>query len=288
MENEVTVYDQTHDITISKEPEIILEEAKKAAKALTKVIDGRKKKLILNNKTYLFNEDWQTVGKFYGVTAKVISTEYVNYGDVIGFEAKAVAIRADGLEISGAEAMCLNDETNWKNKPLFQLKSMAQTRACSKVLKNVLAWVVVLAGYQPTPAEEMTGNEHKTTKPTTGKKQLTPEQQKLWAALVLHCGNDPEKIKATLKEMTSFTVSSGKDKGKEVQGKDSIYDVSDKQAQTVRHQLEKIQKEKGESGSGLDAPEKCQICAKMDTCELNPDPECGSYEPLERTQTEAF
>jgi len=32
---------------------------------------------------------------------------------------------------------------------------MAQTRACAKALRNVLAWVVVLAGYRPTPAEEM-------------------------------------------------------------------------------------------------------------------------------------
>jgi hypothetical protein len=32
---------------------------------------------------------------------------------------------------------------------------MAQTRAGSKALRNALAWVVVLAGYKPTPAEEM-------------------------------------------------------------------------------------------------------------------------------------
>lgn len=40
-------------------------------------------------------------------------------------------------------------------KPLFMLKSMAQTRACVKALRNVLAWVVVLAGFKPTPAEEI-------------------------------------------------------------------------------------------------------------------------------------
>ena len=39
--------------------------------------------------------------------------------------------------------------------PLFQLRSMAQTRACAKALRNALAWVVVLAGYKPTPAEEL-------------------------------------------------------------------------------------------------------------------------------------
>lgn len=41
--------------------------------------------------------------------------------------------------------------------PLFQLRSMAQTRAQAKALRSCYAWVVVLAGYQPTPLEEMEG-----------------------------------------------------------------------------------------------------------------------------------
>jgi hypothetical protein len=41
--------------------------------------------------------------------------------------------------------------------PMFQLRSMAQTRAGSKCLRNCFAWVAVLAGYKPTPAEEMDG-----------------------------------------------------------------------------------------------------------------------------------
>jgi len=43
--------------------------------------------------------------------------------------------------------------------PLFQLRSMAQTRAGAKALRNVFAWVVVLAGFKPTVAEELTGRE---------------------------------------------------------------------------------------------------------------------------------
>ena len=53
--------------------------------------------------------------------------------------------------------MCMDDESKWSDKPLFQLRSMAQTRAQAKALRNVLAWVVVMAGYAPTPAEEMDG-----------------------------------------------------------------------------------------------------------------------------------
>jgi hypothetical protein len=51
----------------------------------------------------------------------------------------------------------MRDEKNWATKPEFQLRSMAQTRACAKALRNAFAWIPVLAGYEGTPAEEMDG-----------------------------------------------------------------------------------------------------------------------------------
>lgn len=143
-------------IVVAQEPQQVLEEARKAADVLMNVLRQKEKKVEFNGKQYLEFEDWQLLGRFYGVAAKVLSTEYVEYGAVKGFVAKSALIKiSSGLEISGAEAMCLNDERNWKNKPLFQLRSMAQTRACSKSLRNILAYVAVLAGFAPTPAEEM-------------------------------------------------------------------------------------------------------------------------------------
>lgn len=150
-----------YDLEVARSPEIVLEEARKAAKALGDVLKNKKKPVVFNNEQYLEFEDWQTVGRFYGITAKIISTAPVDFGEVRGFEAHAVALNTrTGLEISAADAMCLNDEPNWSKKPLFQLRSMAQTRAAAKALRNVLAWVVVLAGYKPTPAEEMDGVFH--------------------------------------------------------------------------------------------------------------------------------
>jgi len=204
MEGEMSTAIQQYDdslggLTQWRPPETVLAEAKQAADALTRVISLKKDPVKFNGEVYLEFEDWQTCAKFYGVTAKVEKTAFVQYGNVTGFEATAVAIDRNGVEISRAESLCLNDEENWgmvkkykwedeldangkkiwvpeKNgkkgyykgkrvpdgevaKPLFQLKSMAQTRACSKVLRQVFAWIVVLAGYRPTPAEEMTGNE---------------------------------------------------------------------------------------------------------------------------------
>lgn len=145
-----------HDISIMRSPDIVLSEAQKAASALRDVLSKKARPVMMNGEQYLEFEDWQTLGRFYGVTARVSRTAPVTFGEAQGFEASADAVRADGMVISSAEAMCMNDEANWSYKPAYQLRSMAQTRACAKALRNVLAWVVVLAGYKATPAEEMT------------------------------------------------------------------------------------------------------------------------------------
>lgn len=145
-------------LAMPRAPEIVLQEAARAAQALRDVIERKCSKCVINGKTFLQFEDWQTLGRFYGVTVAARSTGYIEQGRVRGYECHAEAIRADGQVISAAQAMCLDDEAKWKDKPLFQLRSMAQTRAQAKALRNVLAWVVVMAGYAPTPAEEMDGS----------------------------------------------------------------------------------------------------------------------------------
>lgn len=194
------------DLVMARAPDQVLEEARRAARALKDVIEAKKKKIIFNGEQYLEFEDWQTVGRFYGISPRIpeSGTKYVEYGSVKGWEAFAEAVDVrSGRLISSAWAMCLDDEEKWcsrpkydwqyvkksggfstadpgkdeliwekgddgKNRPkkerrlvgeervpLFQLRSMAQTRAASKALRNALAWVVVLAGYRPTPAEEL-------------------------------------------------------------------------------------------------------------------------------------
>jgi hypothetical protein len=209
---------EERDISIHREPALVLEEAKKAARALAEVIAGKKKPVIINGETYLEFEDWMTIARFYGITAKVLSTSPISFGDVQGFEARSVAILVStGEEISAAEAMCLNDEANWKNRPLFMLRSMAQTRACAKALRNVLAWVVVLAGYKPTPAEEMEGVhpakepiQQPQEKPTDGgTRVITPAQAKRFYAIAKSTKSSDEEIKDWLAR--SYNLHSTKD-----------------------------------------------------------------------------
>lgn len=144
------------EIILARPPEQVLGEAQKAASALQRVIAGKKKPVIFKGEQYLEFEDWQTVGKFYGLVVRTFEAEIVEIFGIKGAKARAEVIDLrTGMRVGGAEAYCMRDEDNWKDKPWFQLASMAQTRAGAKALRNVLAWVVVLAGYRPTPAEEI-------------------------------------------------------------------------------------------------------------------------------------
>lgn len=127
----------------------------KAATALMEVVDQNKWAVNIQGKKYLVFEAWQTLGRFYGLTVKTGKSKFVEYGSAKGFEAEAEILNKAGNVVGGAEAVCLDDEPNWKDKPLYSLKSMAQTRAGAKALRQVLSWVAVLAGFQPTPKEEV-------------------------------------------------------------------------------------------------------------------------------------
>ncbi|HDY68408.1 hypothetical protein LCGC14_2017610 [marine sediment metagenome] len=170
-----------------------IEYASEAATALKDIVDKKPKKVMVGGEQYIEFEDWQMIARFYNCTAgiewtKPIMREAQKKQAVVGFEARAQVLNKDGMVISAAEASCLRDEDNWKFKPEFQLRSMAQTRAMAKALRNVFAWVVVLAGYKPTPAEEMeTG---KTFARVRGNKVYPPVSKKYSAAPTCqNCGN---------------------------------------------------------------------------------------------------
>jgi hypothetical protein len=183
-------------LAMSRAPEIVLAEAATAAKALREVIESKPTKCVINGKTFLQFEDWQTLGRFYGVTVAARETTYIEQGRVRGYECHAEAIRADGQVISAAQAMCLDDESKWSDKPLFQLRSMAQTRAQAKALRNVLAWVVVMAGYAPTPAEEMDGKATANSiAPSKEYKPMHPDRVRKLCFSLANAANRPELLK---------------------------------------------------------------------------------------------
>lgn len=145
------------EIGLQKTPDEIMGDASEAAKALERVISSNKRKLVeFNGKRFLEFPHWQTIGRFFHTTVSTHEAEFVKFEFAQGFKAKALVIdEKTGMQVGCAEAYCLNDEPNWKHKPLFQLASMAQTRAACKALSNKYRYVAILAGYEPTPGEEI-------------------------------------------------------------------------------------------------------------------------------------
>lgn len=187
-------------LALQRAPEEVLAEASKAAKALKALIDAKPKKVVINGQTFLQYEDWLTVARFYGISPVARATNYIERGRARGYECHAEAILVStGQVIGAAQAECLDDEDRWDTRPsyewrngqrvkvgeekvpLFQLRSMAQTRAESKVLASILRWVVVLAGYSGTPAEEMVQdkNSGRSTPPPANYTPIHPERVRM-------------------------------------------------------------------------------------------------------------
>lgn len=150
MENEIS--------TVVNQPSEMVEFGKKAANLLRDIIEKQEDKLVINKKIYIQFSGWQTIAAFFGSTVAVTEVHGIvdEQKELIGFQAEAVVINKNEKVISRAFASCSHDEPTWSKKPEFMLRSMAQTRACAKALRNVYGWVMVLAGYESTPAEEMT------------------------------------------------------------------------------------------------------------------------------------
>jgi len=168
-------------------------------------------------KEHLFFEAWQTIGRFFGCAAEIEWSRPIWHADhVIGWEARARVVDQTGRAVAAAESMCAKDEPAWRDRPAYAIRSMAQTRASAKALRQAFAWVAVLAGYSPTPAEEMDGilledspaaaeaqgppaslpsPQERASAPSAGEAPWTAEQRKAIWAKCLKAGLDREGAK---------------------------------------------------------------------------------------------
>lgn len=138
------------------DPVEVVEKATAVADALKGVIEKQQLFTVIQGKKHIRVEGWQLLGSMLGVTAICVGTEPVEGG----FKATVEARSADGRVVGRADALCTKGEKNnrWTEAKAddYARLSMAQTRATSKALKGPLGFVVSLAGYATTPAEEMT------------------------------------------------------------------------------------------------------------------------------------
>lgn len=162
------------ELILEGAPEQQLEFAHKAAKALMNWVEQKPGKVMIRGEQYLEFGDWQILGRFYGATVGIEWTKPLP-APLKGYEARATVLR-NGEVISSAEAMCTRDESNWRTRDEFMLKSMAQTRASAKALRQAFGWVAELAGMKSTPAEEMDGIARESNTRTVVRKQYSEDE----------------------------------------------------------------------------------------------------------------
>ena len=112
---------------------------------------------------YVTVEGWEVLGTFLGIVpVTTIIEDIKNDKDrIIGYKARATLYQnpiiendeiVGGTVIARAEAQA--DKSGFQ-KDLFAIASMAQTRALGKAYRMGLSWIMKMAGFEGTFAEDM-------------------------------------------------------------------------------------------------------------------------------------
>jgi len=139
----------------------IIERASRIATALKEVIVKQHLYATISGKNYVTVEGWELAGTLLGVFPRLEWTRRIRGGETAdyqrdGWEARVSAVHISSENVLGvAEQMCVRDEPTWKAREDYALRGMAQTRATSRALRIPLGFVMKLAGFEATSAEEM-------------------------------------------------------------------------------------------------------------------------------------
>lgn len=168
-------------------PEAVVAQAVAEADVLARVIEEKKLYAVTGRnrdtgqpRKHVTVEGWQTLGVMRGVypltewtrrtpdfVPLIVESTWITEGgrkrkQVVtvqtgqgGWEARVILRTRDGMEVGAAEAECTWEEEAWRQRDSYALRSMAQTRATGKALRGAFAFVLALAGYEVTPADEI-------------------------------------------------------------------------------------------------------------------------------------
>ena len=112
---------------------------------------------------YVTVEGWEVLGTFLGIVPVTTTIADIknDKGRIVGYRARATLYQnpiiendeiVGGTVIARAEAQANRDGFQ---KDLFAIESMAQTRALGKAYRMGLGWVMKMAGFEGTFAEDM-------------------------------------------------------------------------------------------------------------------------------------
>lgn len=110
----------------------------------------------IKGKNYVNVEGWQIAGAFTGTFPVVEKVEELpaKPGE-FKYRAEVSLRDNEGKMVGYGVAICSNREAGKKNFDEYAVASMAQTRAVGKAYRMKIGWLLKVAGYETTPAEEM-------------------------------------------------------------------------------------------------------------------------------------
>lgn len=114
-------------------------------------------------KGYVLVEGWEVLGTFLGIVpiTKIVDEIKNTKGRTLGYKARATLLQnpvyengevVGGTVLSSAEASATVEGFQ---KETFSMMSMAQTRALGKCYRATLGWIMKMAGYEGSFAEDM-------------------------------------------------------------------------------------------------------------------------------------
>jgi hypothetical protein len=144
-------------------PHDVIVQASSIAKELAKIVKENRLSRNIQGREYVYVEGWSTMGAMLGVLPREVA-DLTKRNEDGSYEATVELIRTtDGAIVGRASALVGMDETDrngkttWGSRPEYARRSMAITRATGKAYRLGFSWIMGLAGYAPTPAEEMDG-----------------------------------------------------------------------------------------------------------------------------------
>ena len=145
---------ENHYALFSHDPEQAFQEAQRIVNVVAKRCSGPGYLANIKGKTYPTVSWWTVVGASLGLFPQVVYARRLDREDEIAYESR-VEIHRNGHIVASAESICSSKEERWATAEEYAIKSMSSTRAAGKCFRLALSFIAVLAGLEPTPAEEI-------------------------------------------------------------------------------------------------------------------------------------
>lgn len=138
-------------------PADVVQRAVEVANVLKDIVMKNNLSVNIQGRAHVKAEGWSTLGGMLGITVQERVDLSYRFDDGTWRSTVELVRGSDGAIVGRATALCSPAEDRWRGKPEYAIQSMSLTRATGKAFRLSFSWIMTIAGYAPTPAEEMDG-----------------------------------------------------------------------------------------------------------------------------------